>query len=115
LVWASALTWTLLINVYVPVYDTLLVAVAVTLTIGALVHLGSIRAAGWVAILAITLSAVSFKAESIAQDHGIQPLTILLLILGLLQAFTLQSALRRVSSDLKAAPNPGREQPAMNQ
>jgi hypothetical protein len=115
LVWASTLTWTLLINVYVPVYDTLLVAVAVTLTIGALVHLGSIRAAGWAAILAITLSAVSFKAESIAQDHGIQPLTILLLILGLLQALTLQSALRRVSSDLKAAPNPSREQPAMNQ
>ena len=36
LAWAMTLTWTLIMNVYVPVYDTLLIAVAVTLTIGAL-------------------------------------------------------------------------------
>src|SRR6185437_15302376 len=33
MVWAVTLTWTLLINVYVPVYDTLLIAVAATLAI----------------------------------------------------------------------------------
>ncbi len=91
LVWAITLTWTLLINVYVPVYDTLLIAVAATLTIGALAQIEWERIAGWMAVLAIAISIVSFKAESIAQVHGIQPLTILILFLGLGQAMILQS------------------------
>jgi hypothetical protein len=83
--WATALTWTMVINVYVPVYDTLLIAVAVVLTIGSLLEVEEKAGTGWVVLLAIGISAVSLKAESIAQNHGIQPLTILILLLGLTQ------------------------------
>jgi len=83
--WATTLTWTMVINVYVPVYDTLLIAVAVILTIGALLEVEDTAGTGWVVLLAIGISAVSLKAESIAQNHGIQPLTILILLLGLTQ------------------------------
>ena len=82
LAWATTLTWTLVINVYVPVYDTLLIAVVVTLTIGALLE---VEGTGWVVLLAIGISAVSLKAETMAQNHRIQPLTILIVLLGLAQ------------------------------
>ena len=36
LAWATILTWTLVMNVYVPVYDTLPITVAITLMIRAL-------------------------------------------------------------------------------
>jgi hypothetical protein len=114
MVWAVTLTWTLLINVYVPVYDTLLIAVAATLAIGSLVQLGLIRIAGWSAVLAILVSAVSFKSESMAQHHGVQPLTLLILIFGLLQALTLQRLLQKTSSDPMSAPDTTQEQPALN-
>ena len=102
LAWAMTLTWTLVLNVYVPVYDTLLIAVAVTLTIGALKEIEGMKATVWVALLAIAISAVSLKAESIAQNHGIQPLTPLILLLGLVQAIVLQGVIRRkrLSMDL---------------
>jgi hypothetical protein len=95
LAWATTLTWTLVMNVYVPVYDTLLVAVAVTLTIGALRETEGLNATGWVVLLAIGISAVSMKAETIAQNYGIQPLTILILILGLWQATILQNVVNK--------------------
>jgi hypothetical protein len=91
------LTWTLVLNVYVPVYDTLLVAVIVTLTVGALMEVKGTNATGWVILLAIGISAVSLKAENIAQNHGIQPLTILILLLGLAEAAILRSIFRMKS------------------
>jgi hypothetical protein len=97
LAWAMTLTWTLVLNVYVPVYDTLLVAVIVTLTVGALREVKRTNATGWVILLAIGISAVSLKAENIAQNHGIQPLTILILLLGLAEAAILRSVFRMKS------------------
>ena len=101
LMWAITLTWTLLINVYVPVYDALLIAVAAALTIGALAQIGWERTAGWMAVLAIAISMISFKSESIAQEHGFQPLTMLLLCFGLGQAIILQSLLNKILPDHK--------------
>ena len=95
LAWATTLTWTLVVNVYVPVYDTLLIAVVVTLTIGALLEVEGTQATGWVVFLAVGISAVSLKAETIAQNHGIQPLTILILLLGLVQAVLLQQVVNK--------------------
>jgi hypothetical protein len=95
LAWATTLTLTLVINVYVPVYDTLLIAVIVTLTIGALLEVEGQKATGWIALLAIGISAISLKAETIAQNHGIQPLTILILLLGLTQANILRQMIKK--------------------
>ena len=102
LAWATTLTWTLVLNVYVPVYDTLLIAVAVTLTIGALKQIDGRNATVWVALLAIGISAVSLNAENIAQNHEIQPLTPLILLLGLVQAIALQGVVKKkeLSEDL---------------
>jgi hypothetical protein len=91
LAWATTLAWTLIINVYVPVYDTLLIAVVVTLTIGALLEVEGRIATRWFVLLTVGISAVSMKAESIAQNHRIQPLTILILIFGLMQIIVLKS------------------------
>jgi hypothetical protein len=101
LAWATTLTWTLVINVYVPVYDTLLIAVAGALTIGALLEIEGTNVMGWVVFLAIGISAVSLKAETIAQNHGIQPLTILILLLGSVQAVLLQQV---INNKLKEDP-----------
>ena len=107
LAWATTLTWTLVLNVYVPVYDTLLIAVAVTLTIGALKQINGMNATVWVAVLAIGISAVSLNAENIAQNHQIQPLTPLILLLGLVQATALQGVVRKkeLSEDLAISLN----------
>jgi hypothetical protein len=41
LIWAATLTWTLILNVYVPLYDTVLVVPAAVLAVAA------VRARGW--------------------------------------------------------------------
>lgn len=50
--------------------------------------------AGWVSLLAIGVFAISISTEGFARIHGIQPLTILLLLLGLGQALLLERAVR---------------------
>ncbi len=107
LAWATTLTWTLVINVYVPVYDTLLIAVILALMIGALLEVKGSRATGWIVLLAIGISAVSLKAETIAQNHGIQPLTILILLLGLTQGNILKHLVNKnlPSADIAFADN----------
>ena len=107
LAWATTLTWTLVINVYVPVYDTLLIAVILALMIGALLEVKGSRATGWIVLLAIGISAVSLKAETLAQNHGIQPLTILFLLLGLTQGNILKHLVNKnlPSADIAFADN----------
>ena len=92
-------------NVYVPVYDTLLIAVAVTLTIGALKEDEGVSS-GWAVLLTIAISAISLKSETIAHDHGIQPLTILILFLGLGQAIILQRLVNKTVPSGEAAASP---------
>jgi hypothetical protein len=99
LAWAATLTWTLLLNVYVPIYDSLLVTIAVVLTLGALRDLGWSVALRWTVILALLLFAVSWKTESFAEAHGVQLLTIALVVLGSLQLLFLFRAIAQVSPE----------------
>lgn len=94
LAWAATLTWTLLLNVYVPTYDSVLVVIAIILTIGALRDMTWERARSWVALTAVLILVVSWKTETIAHEHGIQLLTVLLLALGALQWILLQRSIR---------------------
>ena len=82
LAWAVTLTWTLLLNVYVPIYDSVLVTIAVLLTLGALRDTPWSRASGWTIALSILILLSSRVTESIAQRHGIQLLSILIAVLG---------------------------------
>jgi Glycosyltransferase family 87 len=95
LAWAATLTWTLLINVYVPIYDSVLVVIAIVLTLGALRDLGQHVAEELVTVLGVVLLFVSWKTESFAKAHGIQLLTIGLLILGAAQLVFLNRAIRQ--------------------
>jgi hypothetical protein len=95
LAWAAALTWTLLVNVYIPIYDSVLVVVALLLTIGALRDLGWKTAVEWTTFLAILIFAVSWKTESFAKAHGVQLLTVTLVILGVAQLLLLNKAIRQ--------------------
>lgn len=94
LAWAATLTWTLLLNVYVPIYDSVLVVIAIVLTLGALRNLGWAKAAAWAALLGLVIFAVSWKTEAFAQAHRVQLLTVALLVLGTAQLVFLRRATR---------------------
>lgn len=93
LAWAAVLTWTLLLNIYVPMYDCILVVPAAVLTVGALHELRSRKAICWTILLSVSILAISWKSEAIAKTHKIQWLTILILVLGLFQLLFLHQAL----------------------
>ncbi len=95
LAWASTLTWTLLLNIYVPIYDSVLAVVAVILTLGALRKLQWRIASEWIVLLAVVAFAVSWKTVSFAQAHHVQLLSIVLLLLGAAQMWLLWRAIER--------------------
>jgi hypothetical protein len=106
LAWANALTWTLLLNAYVPIYDSILVVIAIVLTLGALTELGLIAQTVWTILLTMLVFAVSWKTVAIAEKHGIQLLTILLLFLGIWQLLLLRYATRQdLCTKMMAAPD----------
>jgi len=89
LAWATTLTWTLVLNVYVPVYDSILFVIAAVLTLGTLKDLEWNDALGWMTSLAVLIGLASWELEAIAQSKGIQFLPILLAIFGLGQVYLL--------------------------
>jgi hypothetical protein len=97
LAWAATLTWSLLLNVYVPIYDTVLVVLAILLTLTALRDLESSAVTRWTVLLALTIFGISWIAIPSAKVHGIQWLTPLLTILGLVQLQLLRRATRQTS------------------
>jgi hypothetical protein len=103
LVWAVALAWTLLLNVYVPIYDSILVAPAGALTLGALGEQEWSGATGWFVLLGLLIFGVSAITEGMAQHHGIQPLSVLILLLGVGQGLLLQRMIRRRAGAADAA------------
>lgn len=92
LAWAVTLTWTLLLNIYVPIYDSVLAVIAIILTLGALRELEWRVANEWVVLLAVLTLAVSWKTVSFAESHHIQLLSILLFVLGIAQLWFLWRA-----------------------
>jgi hypothetical protein len=103
LAWAAALTWTLLLNLYVPIYDSVLIVIAILLTLAALRDLEWNNAAEWSTFLAVIIFAVSWKTEAFAKAHGIQLLTVALLILGVMQLMLLHRAIQRSARELAPA------------
>lgn len=100
--WAATLTWTLLLNIYAPIYDSVLVVLAIILTLGALRELGWTSETEWTTLLAVAVFAVSWVTESFAQSHRIQLLTVLLTVLGSWQLALLHRAIRAKSPEIAA-------------
>jgi hypothetical protein len=97
LAWASTLTWTLLLNVYVPIYDSVLAVIAIILTLGALKSLKLRTATGWVVFLSMLIFSASWVTVPIALNYRIQLLSIMLGVLGLGQLLLLRRAIRQDS------------------
>jgi hypothetical protein len=91
LVWATTLTWTLVLNLYVPFYDCILVVLSLIATAAVLKHIDSSQLKRQFSILWILIVASSWIALQIAQHSGFQILTVLFASLGILQL----TALRR--------------------
>jgi Glycosyltransferase family 87 len=81
LIWGTTITWTLLLNVYVPQYDTILVIVSIIVTAAALKNL-NYRA--FVAT-SVAILICSYGTRQIAERSGVQILSLLLIVLGTLQ------------------------------
>ncbi|HUY80138.1 MAG TPA: glycosyltransferase family 87 protein [Acidobacteriaceae bacterium] len=95
LAWAATLTWTLLLNVYVPIYDSVLAVIAVILTLGALRQLKWRIASEWITLLAIITLAVSWKTVSFAKVHHVQLLSIALFLIAVAQLWFLRRAIQQ--------------------
>ncbi len=91
LAWAATLTFTLLINVYVPMYDCVLVVIAVILSFSALKEREWTNGSNWMILLALLIFACSWITEAFARRHGIQIMSVVLVTLGLAQLGSLQS------------------------
>jgi hypothetical protein len=95
LAWAVTLTWTLLLNVYVPRYDSILAAISLILTLAALQALGWRKEWGRMVWLALIVFAATWITEEIARSYKVQILTIVLFVLGVAQLILLRAAIRR--------------------
>lgn len=89
LVWASVLTWTLVLNLYIPIYDSVLIVPAVILTLGALRDLRRSGGLEWATFLAVLIFAVSWITIPVATAKGVQLLTLMLFIFGSMQLYFL--------------------------
>ena len=103
LAWAATITWTLLLNVYVPMYDSVLVVIAAMLTLGAVKELKWDSAVRWIMTLSVMVFAVSWVTYDIAQAHRIQLLSIAFAVLGLTQLFLLYRVTARGNTDDETA------------
>lgn len=102
LAWATALTWTLLVNIYVPIYDTILLVLAVILTLSALENLKWKSALEWFTAIAVFNFAVAWITEGVQKRYGIQPLTLTIAVAGLAQNWFLHRATQARKSKSRA-------------
>jgi hypothetical protein len=111
LLWAAVLTWTLLLNLYVPIYDSILAVLALILTASTLRQLpptvtpaASLHRCFTVLWLAIFIS--SWFTVALASHIGVQLLTLLLIALGAFQLIVLRKFNRLLTTSSVASPAP---------
>lgn len=98
LLWAATLTWTLLLNVYVPIYDSILIVLSLVITAGALCNVAAGAAVRrWFTVLWILILIFSWFSVPLSGITGIQILTLLFAGMGILQ-FVLLSQLESQAS-----------------
>lgn len=85
MVWATTFTWTLVLNVYVPIYDSILVVPSIIATAGVLKGHSGTLLHRWFTFTWLLSLAVSWITVDVAQASGFQMITVLLAALGILQ------------------------------
>jgi hypothetical protein len=104
LAWAATITWTLLLNVYVPMYDSVLIVIGAMLTLGAMRELKWGAAERWIVALSVLIFAVSWFSYDIAQAHRVQLVSLAFAVLGLAQLFLLFRVTALSKADEGATP-----------
>ena len=84
LVWATTITWTLLLNVYVPIYDSILIVISAIATAGTLKAVSE-RYYPWFTLLWVLTLATSWITIAVAAATGVQIATLMFIALGVLQ------------------------------
>jgi hypothetical protein len=99
LVWAATLTWTLVVNLYVPMYDTILVVLSLIMTKGVLKDLRNESLDRGFNRIWLGLMAAYWITEQFANATGIQIVTLLLFALGMLQFAAMREVFRLQRKD----------------
>lgn len=90
LLWATTITWTLLLNLYVPIYDSIMVVSAILVTGGALTGLLETAWHKWFTGIWALLFVCSWFTVPLAGRTGVQLLTLLLVAFGVFQFVSLK-------------------------
>jgi hypothetical protein len=85
LIWAVTLTWTLILNLYVPFHDCILIVLSFMATAAVLKHSPNLRFRRQFALLGFAILASSWISLSFARTTGFQILTVLFVVFGMLQ------------------------------
>jgi hypothetical protein len=92
--WAATITWTMLVNVYYPSYDTILLVIPIMLTLSAASELGWERALRWMVALGVSMVVLSWFHEQFYLRYGVQLMTLGLLAIAVLQTDLLRRAIK---------------------
>jgi len=90
--WAATLTWTLLLNVYVPLYDSILVVLSILITFAAARNVAGPAVRRWLTATWILILVCSWLSVPLSRSTGIQCMTLLFASLGILQLVCLSQA-----------------------
>jgi hypothetical protein len=98
LMWAATLTWTLVLNVYVPIYDCLLLVIGAIVTAGVLKEFPKSRLQGYFTAGWLVIFGSSWITTDIAETSGFQIITVFIFALGFLQLAAVEVVFRADSA-----------------
>lgn len=98
LAWAVAIVWSMLINVYYPNYDSILLVIVVAVCLSTLRELQWSGAFSLVLTLAVLTFAIEWFTEPVAKRYAVQLLTFVILAWAATTTLLLQNAKRTVAT-----------------
>ena len=90
LAWSVAILWTMLVNIYYPIYDSILLVPAVVVCLAEIREMQWRRAFRLVVALSIATFAIGWFTESVAKRDGVQLLTLAIMSLAITATYLLQ-------------------------
>lgn len=99
--WVHAITWTVILNFYVLIYDATFVVLSVVLFVS-LWPLGLPRALRW---LLVMLFVIAWPEADLARISGLQPMTVVLVAFGVYQLAVVWRGKLRFPVHINSAPN----------
>lgn len=95
--WSAAIAWTMVVNLYCPIYDSILIVIVFIAGLAALRDLNRASAFESFVLLGLLTFVISFVSEAIARQYGIQLLTLAIVMFGAATTSLLQKATNRAA------------------